>query len=194
MLLELNQLNLFSKASLKFTSAGRPDTLLMDSNALVHWKSDIAKHQQRARESKSAFQGTLFDLAPVPNDPDAIDPFSLKLQSMAFWRFPSDSKGSACIYFIIDGAAELLLYVGETCRSNLRWKGEHDCKRYIANYQDLHYRHGLKTAVNMVFWWDTPVNTRLRQQMEAALIAKWKPPFNKENWRMWQTPFIGKKQ
>lgn len=190
MLLELNQLNLFSEAPLKFTSAGRPDTLLMDFNALVQWKSDVATHQQHVRESKSTFQGTLFDLAPAQNDPDTIDPFSLTLQSMAFWRFPSDSKGSACIYFVIDGAAELLLYTGETCRSNLRWKGEHDCKRYIANYQDLHYRYGLKTAVNMAFWWDAPMETRPRQEMEMNLIKRWRSPFNKENWSFWSAPFV----
>ena len=185
-----NQLDLFLNSQIRATAVGRPDKLLMDSNALVRWKSDIATHQQQARESKSAFQGTLFNLAPAQNDPDAIDPFRLTLQSMAFWRFPADSKGSACIYFLIDSAAELLLYIGETCRSNLRWKGEHDCKRYIANYQDLHYRHGLKTAVNMAFWWNVPMKTRPRQQMEAALIAKWKSPFNKENWQLWATPFI----
>lgn len=189
--MEPNQLDLFSDPQIRATAVGGPDKLLMDYNVLVQWKSDIAKHQQRARDSKSAFQVTLFDLAPAQNDPDAIDPFSLTLQSMAFWRFPVDSKGSACIYFIIDSAAELLLYIGETCRSNLRWKGEHDCKRYIGNYQDLHYRHGLKTAVNMAFWWDAPVQARPRQQLELSLILRWRSPFNKQNWAMWQTPFTG---
>lgn len=163
----------------------------MDSAALVRWKSDIAIHQQRARESKSAFQGTLFDLAPAYSDPDLIDPFSLTLQSMAFWRFPTDSPGDACIYFIIDNAVPLILYIGETCRSNLRWKGEHDCKRYLDNYQSLHHRHGLKSAVNMAFWWDAPRQTRARQHMESSLIAKWKSPFNKQNWTFWGAPFVG---
>ncbi len=160
MLLELNQLNLFSEASLKFTSAGRPDRLLMDSNALVQWKSDVAKHQQRARESKSASQGTLFDLAPAHCNPETIDPFSLRLCPMSFHRLPTDGSGEACIYFVIDSAAQLIMYIGETCRSNKRWKGEHDCKRYLDNYQSLHYKHGLKTAVSMAFWWDAPEKNR----------------------------------
>jgi hypothetical protein len=189
MLLEPNQLELFSQVQLKSTPADRPDTLLMDSAALVRWKSDIATHQQRARESKSAFQGTLFDLAPVHIAPDLIDPFSLRLCPMSFYRLPADGSGEATIYFLIDSAAELVLYIGETCRSNLRWKGEHDCKRYIEKYIDLHYRHGLKTAVNMAFCWDAPVQARLRQQLELNLIKRWRSPFNKENWTLWGRPF-----
>lgn len=157
--------------------ASRSNTLSMDANALVQWKSQIAACQQRARESKPAIQIALFDVAPAHCDPNIIDPFSLTLQSMAFWRFPTDSTGSACLYFIIDAAMPLLLYVGETCRSNLRWKGEHDCKRYIKRYQELHYKYGLTTAVNIAFWWGAPVQTRPQQQLESALIAKWPDGF-----------------
>ena len=162
----------------------------MDSDALVRWKSQIAAHQKHAKESKPGQQGTLFNLAPaVHSDPDAIDPFSLLLCSMSFYRFPVDSPGEACIYFLIDSAAELVLYIGETCRSNKRWKADHDAKGYLSHYQDLHYQHGLKSAVNIAFWWDAPMQTRPRQQLEAALIAKWRSPFNKENWILWGRPF-----
>ncbi|WP_461947795.1 hypothetical protein [Nostoc sp.] len=34
--------------------------------------------------------------------------------------------------------------MGETCRSNKRWKEIHACKDYIASYQDLHYRYEMK--------------------------------------------------
>lgn len=189
MLLEPDQLELFSQVQLKSTPADRPDALLMNSAALGRWKSDIATHQQRARESKPAFQGTLFDLTPVHSDPDKIDPFSLRLCPMSFYRLPADGSGEACIYFLIDSAADLVLYIGETCRSNRRWRGVHDAKRYLNLYQDLHYRHGLKTAVNMAFWWDAPVQTRPRQQLELSLINKWRSPFNKENWTLWGRPF-----
>ena len=187
---EPHQLDLFSNSEISFTPANRPDTLLMDSDALVRWKCQIATHQQRARESKPAQQGTLFNLAPVHGDPDAIDPFNLHLCPMSFYQLPADGPGQACIYFVLDSAAQLILYVGESCRSSLRWKGEHDCKRYIDNYQDLHHRHGLKSAVNITFWWDAPVKAKLRQQMELSLISKWRSPFNRENWGFWGAPFV----
>ena len=187
--MEHHQLDLFSDSETRATPTGRPDRLLMDSDALVRWKSQIAAHQKLAGESKPALQGTLFDLTPTHTDSDAINPFSLTLQSMAFWRWPADSPGLACLYFVIDTAMPLLLYVGETCNSNLRWKGAHDCKRYLENYHSLHYQHGIQTAVNVAFWWNAPVKTQDRQQLEAALIAKWRSPFNKENWIQWGKPF-----
>ena len=186
---EPHQLDLFSVSEIRSTPVGRPDTLLMDSDALVNWKSQIATYQQRARSSKPVQQGTLFNLAPTHVGSDVIDPFSLSLCPMSFYRLPVDGS-FACIYFVIDGAAELVLYIGETCRSNLRWKGEHDCKRYIERYQELHHKYELKTAVNIAFWWDAPVQTRPRQQLESALIAKWRSPFNKENWILWGAPFV----
>jgi len=75
----------------------------MDSDALVKWKFQIATYQQRTR--KPALQSTLFDLAPVHSDPDAIDPFSQRLHPMSFYRMPADGFG-ACIYFVIDSAAQ----------------------------------------------------------------------------------------
>lgn len=41
--------------------------------------------------------------------------------SASFYRLPANTSREACIYFVIDNAAQLLLYIGETCRSNLRW-------------------------------------------------------------------------
>jgi hypothetical protein len=161
----------------------------MDADALVRWKSDLFAHQQRARTSEPTQQMALFELAPTHCDPDVIDPFALHLHPMSFYRLPVDSPGQACIYFVLDCAANLVLYVGETCQSNKRWKGTHDCKRYIELYRDLHYRYKLDTAINMSFWWDAPTQTRPRQQLESALIAKWKSPFNKQNWELWGRPF-----
>ncbi|HEY9782242.1 MAG TPA: hypothetical protein V6D09_19135 [Leptolyngbyaceae cyanobacterium] len=37
----------------------------------------------------------------------------------------------------------------------------------------------------MAFWWDAPVEARLRQQLELALIQIWISLFNKENWQRW---------
>jgi hypothetical protein len=44
-------------------------------------------------------------------------------------------------------------------------------------------------GVVAAFWWDVPAETRPRQQLELALIQKWRSPFNKENWDRWGQPF-----
>ncbi|MBN3908287.1 MAG: GIY-YIG nuclease family protein [Nostoc sp. NMS1] len=185
--MEPNQLNLFS--DLTVTPARRAKTLLMSLEALLKWKSQIFEYQHYVRENKPSQQTALFDLTPKHCDPDQIDPLLLRLVPMSFYRMPVDSPGSTCLYFIIDSAASVILYVGETCHSNKRWQGIHACKNYIASYQDLHYHYGLKTAVNAAFWWDAPVDRRTRQELELNLILKWRSPFNKENWERWGQPF-----
>jgi hypothetical protein len=188
--LETNtQLDLFSPSEINSVAASRKPVLLMDVNTLTKWKSQITVHQQQVRTSESVQQITLFNVPSAHVDPDIIDPFNLQPCPLSFYRLPADSPGQACLYFVVDMAANLLLYVGETCKSNKRWKGVHDCKRYIEMYLDLHYRYNLKTAVNIAFWWDAPVPARPRQKLELALIQKWKSPFNKENWRFWGQPF-----
>lgn len=185
--MEANQLDLFAGNAIS-TSASRPQSLSMDAAALVQWKTRIAIHQQQTKENQLV-QGTLFDVAKAHVDPNKIDPFSLNLCPMSFHRLPTDSPGAACIYFVVDSASQIILYIGETSRSNKRWKGTHDCKRYIDKYQSLHYQHGLSCAVNMAFWWDAPVQTRARQQLELGLIERWRSPFNRENWQRWSQPF-----
>jgi hypothetical protein len=162
----------------------------MDGNCLQEWSQRVFRYQQQARTNVPEKQAVLFDTSPARHGPDSVDPFSLSLQSLSFWRFPKDSSGDACLYFVIDNALPLLLYVGETSRSNQRWKGVHDCKRYIENYQSLHYQHQIRTAVCIAFWWNAPVQTRPRQQLEQALIQKWRSPFNQENWSFWSAPFV----
>ncbi len=185
-MVEEQQLNLFSKIP---TSTDKQQQLVMDANTLEQWKSQIFDYQQQTRSLNPHQQTTLFDLTPSHCDPDKIDPFNLKVRSLAFWRMPADSHGDSCLYFVIDNQVPLLLYVGETCRSNKRWKGIHDCKDYIASYLDLHYKYKLQTAVNIAFWWDAPTDRRSRQQLELKLILKWRSPFNKENWEKWGQPF-----
>ncbi|MEH2062166.1 MAG: GIY-YIG nuclease family protein [Nostoc sp.] len=176
--MEPNQLNLF--ASVTPTPALLTEGLVMSQDALVRWKAQILDYQQRVRQSKPPEQVSLFDLASNHCEPDRIDPLQLQVRrrsppqaSLSFWRMPADSPGDACLYFVVDSAAGLILYVGETCRSNKRWKGIHACKDYIASYQDLHYRYGLQTAVNIAFWWDAPTDRRSRQELELSLILKW---------------------
>ncbi|MGB3614565.1 MAG: hypothetical protein WBA10_12300, partial [Elainellaceae cyanobacterium] len=151
----------------------------------------ISSYQSRIQPTGTG-QTSLFDQLSDPQvTADQIPPFSLAQQNFFFFNWPADRHpDSACLYFVIDSASSLLLYVGETCRANQRWKGVHDCKQYVLNYQALHFRHQIKTAINTAFYWEAPTETRPRQQLELILIKRWRSPFNKENWRFWGTPFV----
>jgi hypothetical protein len=172
----------------------RKPELAMEQENLEDWKQAIASYQQEIRIHQPTEQGMLFSMERTTANPEAIDPFYLKLHNFFFFERPaSHLPAQPCIYFVIDIAVPLILYIGETNKANQRWKGVHDCKRYVLNYRHLHHRYGLKTAINTAFYWETPAATRPRQKLESALIYKWRSPFNKENWEFWGTPFIGEK-
>ena len=122
------QLPSFNDGELKGQARGSSPNHLhqMSSDYLQEWKAKIFKHQQQARVNVPVEQIALFEIAPVDCDPNVINPFALPLQSLSFWRLPTDGAGDTCLYFVIDNALPLLLYVGETCCSNQRWKGVHD--------------------------------------------------------------------
>jgi hypothetical protein len=167
------------------------EPLQMSGDVLQAWKQRIFQHQQRVMENASQ-QGNLFALPFTVEDLAAsIDCFKLPRQNTEFWRWKADDVGVSALYFVLDDAVPIVLYVGETVKSGVRWKGEHDCKRYILNYISAHRPHELPVAVNICFWSKAPSNTRDRQKLESALISKWRSPFNKENWSYWNTPFVG---
>ncbi len=182
----MEQLNLFDHPEQPVFKSQQP-RLTMGKDALIQWKSRIYDHQQRVK-NEQPLQTTLFDLTPNHCDPNSIDPFSLKLKNWKFFR-QADWGDENCIYFIIDNALPLLLYVGETKQTPKQRWGVHDCRDYISNYLQLHYKHQLKTFVGIGFWWDTPTERKARQQLEQALIQRWKSPFNKECWKWWGKPF-----
>jgi hypothetical protein len=167
----------------------------MDADTLKQWKARIFDYQRQVSQRQPPKQETLFELAdlgiaPAHVEPDTIDPFRLIAQPMSFWRKPTFDKGQACLYFVIDRTnPSLLLYTGESCQSDSRWKGTHDAKRYIDKYIALHRQHQLSPAVSIAFWFDAPVERKARLQLELALILRWRSPFNKENWQMWGQPF-----
>jgi hypothetical protein len=170
----------------------RRTRLAMRPEVLHTWKQRVITFQHRVECRAPIAQTSLFEL-PTPTratDPDAINPFTLPQQNTQFWRWRAEDAGVAALYFVIDYELPLLLYVGETVHSNQRWKGEHDCKRYLLNYQQTHYELNLPTQLGVAFWQDAPTGTRDRQKLESALIAKWRSPFNKENWAIWNTPFV----
>ncbi|MBW4521940.1 MAG: GIY-YIG nuclease family protein [Scytolyngbya sp. HA4215-MV1] len=191
-----NQLRLFTAAEQRTLYRVRQPTeaLEMSGTALQEWKQRVFQYQQQVQISPPPQQVSLFDLAPAPMQvATAIEPFTLPQQNTEFWRWKAEDQGVAALYFVIDYALPILLYVGETVKSGQRWKGEHDCKRYLLNYRQAHYQNQLESMLGIAFWAQAPEQTRPRQQLESALIAQWRSPFNKENWEFWGTPFVGGK-
>ena len=160
---------------------------------LDHWKKRVAQFQQQVRSAPATAQGCLFGELADASPADAIDPFTLPPQNAEFWRGQFQESGVPALYFVVDYEADVLLYVGETIKSNQRWKGVHDCKRYILNYVEAHRVHHATATVNIGFWPHAAADRKVRQALESELIHKWRSPFNKENWAFWSTPFVGGK-
>ncbi|MGB3138701.1 MAG: GIY-YIG nuclease family protein [Nodosilinea sp.] len=170
----------------------RPAGSAMSVDELQGWKQRVAQHQVMVRSGPAIAQGTLFGAA-AHSPADDLDPFALPPRNAEFWRGQLQESGVPALYFVVDHEAAVLLYVGETVRSNQRWKGVHDCKRYILSYVEAHRVHGLTVAVNIGFWPHAASDRRTRQALEQELIRRWRSPFNKENWTIWSTPFVGGK-
>lgn len=184
--------------------------LSLGPTELDTWKQRIIRFQTQLQTAPATQQASLFELdapAAAPDDAATIDPFTLRRQNTEFWRWQFDDVGVAAMYFVIDYAAKdsetagetgectpLLLYIGETVKSNQRWKGVHDCKRYLTNYRQSHYENGLESELAIAFWPHAPEDRKARQKLESDLIYRWRSPFNKENWRFWNTPFVSGKQ
>jgi hypothetical protein len=177
-------------------AAPMPPPLLR--HQLLAWQERLAAHQGPlfAGGASPAGQIGLFGVAD-PGDPQllaaALDPLVLQPQSLSFWRWPEVNQRGAAIYLVTDRpavqAGALLLYVGETGCADRRWKGDHDCKRYLAAYGEALGRAGLPLVLSIRFWSDVPAATRPRRALEQALIRRWLPPFNKETRERWSTPF-----
>ena len=161
------------------------------------WQEALARFQAPlfAGSQEEDRQGDLFSHGDGGSgDPaSAINPLELRAQTLQFWRWPQAPQQGAALYFVLDaptgGQQPLLLYVGETGRADLRWKGEHDCKQYLAAYSEAIGRAGLSCQLSIRFWLDVPQAVRPRRQLEQALIRRWQPPFNKETRQRWATPF-----
>jgi hypothetical protein len=164
----------------------------MPTAELQSWKQRVAQYQAGVRSGPAIAQGSLFDLAEA-SPADTLDPFALSPQNAEFWRGQFHESGVPALYFVVDHEVDLLLYVGETVKSNQRWKGVHDCKRYILSYVEAHRAHELPVAVNIGFWPYAERDRKARQTLELELIQRWRSPFNKENWPIWGTPFVGGK-
>ncbi len=190
------QRSLFSaKETAGVTYGQRVEPIAMSDEALQAWKRRVFQFQQLVQLGTTRVeQGNLFGLAASADEiAETIAPFDLPRQNVDFWRWRAEDAGVSAYYFVIDYEMPILLYVGETIKSNQRWKGEHDCKRYIENYISAHRQSHADTTVGIAFSHWAPTETRARQQLETALIHKWRSPFNKQNWVFWGTPFVGGK-
>ena len=162
---------------------------LMSKQALLKWKARIFKHQQYILNTEPPQQTSLFYPPKSHCDSNSINPFALKLHNSQFYRMKKHGDRN-CIYFIIDNALPLLLYVGETKQTaKQRWNGTHDCKDYMMNYVELHRKHNLEVKMCSAFWYDTPSDCKSRLKLERELILRWQSPFNKENWNKYGKPF-----
>ena len=153
---------------------------LMSKDALLKWKSGVFKHQQRTLNTAPPEQTSLFDPPKSHCDADSINPFALKLHNAQFYKLKAKKyQEKVCIYFIIDNALPLLLYVGETMQTaRQRWNGVHDCKDYVMNYVELHRKYKLEVKMCSAFWYDTPENRKGRLKLESALIKRWESPLD----------------
>ncbi len=171
----------------------------LETEQLLRWQEALARFQGPlfAGALHGGSQGELFSGAGSSDLASAINPLDLRAQTLHFWRWPHAPHQGAALYFVLDFVLDaptgspgpLLLYVGETGRADLRWKGEHDCKHYLAAYSEALGRTGLSCQLSIRFWLDVPQAVRARRQLEQALIRRWQPPFNKETRQRWATPF-----
>lgn len=178
--------------------------LPLERHQLLAWQERLAGHQSPlfapGAAAPGARQGLLLDPADaagaLPDQQaaaDGLDPLSLQPQSLSFWRWPDAPQRGAAIYLVLDRpphlSGPLLLYVGETGRADRRWKGDHDCKAYLAAYGEALRRTALEARLSIRFWTDVPRQIQGRRRLEQALIRRWLPPFNKETAGRWRTPF-----
>lgn len=186
-------------------------TLPLQAEQIEAWQDRLSVYQgplfDAGAEPDSSGQLGLFGDQPAPGvapattaaaaDPEllarALNPHSLRDQHLQFWRWPAAPQQGAALYLVLDRPARLaqplLLYVGETGRADQRWKGEHDCKGYLAAYSEALHAAGLGCHLSIRFWCDVPSLVRPRRALEQALIRRWLPPFNKETRERWATPF-----
>ena len=167
--------------------------LILSQELLKNWQGRINNYQSKLLKGVSIDQqGSLFkeiERTAIEN----FNPLTLSPLPLSFWRWPEAPFHGPAIYLVMDQLEDfnshLLLYIGETIAADRRWKGEHDCKAYLAAYSEALGIAGLQSQLSIRFWSDVPENTRSRKKLEQQLIRRWLPPFNKETRTRWSTPF-----
>ena len=170
-----------------------PAEWALNEQQLQSWQERIHSFQSPLFESDSPKQEQSSLFGSEEAEAAGVQPLSLKPLPLSFWRWPQSPHQGAALYWVMDRPAGLkhpiLLYIGETMAADRRWKGDHDCKAYLAAYQEACVHCGLSCRTSIRFWGDVPRATKARRQLEQTLIRRWQPPFNKETRDRWATPF-----
>lgn len=185
---------LFKNNKLEYI-VNKEESLLLNRTCIEDWQKRICSYQHHFFKGSEiiASQGCFFENSEEV-EAENINPLDLAPLPLSFWRWPTCPHKGPAIYWVLDHQDyldnHLLLYIGETIAADRRWKGEHDCKGYLAAYCESISNAGFTTNLSIRFWTDVPKKTRERRNLEQSLIRKWLPPFNKETRSRWKTPFI----
>ncbi len=189
-----SQKGLFSNQDWNMRAKEASGQLRLSKELLMQWQDKIDSYQAELFKGLSSqhTQPSLF-AEPDSNHMNSFEPLSLKPLPLSFWRWPESPHEGPAIYLVMDRIekkdSQILLYIGETVAANRRWKGDHDCKDYLASYCEALANVGIKHQLSIRFWSDVPTSTKARRAIEQQLIQKWLPPFNKETRSRWKTPF-----
>ena len=191
----IGQGELFNREDFHKIPISLENELTFSKDLIKTWQKRIHTYQEPhfKKAEKSPVHASFFEsnnkkaFIPTPN-PQELVPLALN-----FWRWPQNPHHGPAIYLVMDKPKDLefhlLLYIGETVASEKRWKGEHDCKKYLQAYSEACTKAGLTTQLSIRFWKDVPHETICRRNLEQQLIQKWLPAFNKETRGFWNTPF-----
>ena len=161
-------------------------------DSILNWRDQIYRYQRELiADPQNTYQQKTFNTKEDNEYLKKINPFLLKANSINFWRSNKPIHHGPAMYFVIDNCREkqIILYIGETYSADKRWKGEHDCKRYVSNYRESIANNNLISNIDIRFFLDVPKDVKLRRVLEKKLIYMWLPPFNKETRDRWSTTF-----
>tara|TARA_Y100001968_G_scaffold121981_1_gene111011 strand:+ start:90 stop:692 length:603 start_codon:yes stop_codon:yes gene_type:complete len=194
-MIEFNrQYDLFNNNDLNFLESNPEKDLFVNKEIIKEWQEKIINHQSHIFKYgyRNINQYSLFESSSEKLN-ESFNPIDLTPLPLSFWRWPKEIHKGPAVYFvmdrIIDSDENIILYIGETISAEKRWKGEHDCKIYLANYSDTLSKAKMSTSLNIRFWLDVPIKNKERRKLEQKLIQTWLPPFNKETREIWGTPF-----
>ncbi len=188
------QNNLFNNNDVNFSSKNPIQEVNIDKKVIQEWQKKIIYHQSPIFKSghKNVNQTSLFESNSEQSN-QIFNPIELSPLPLSFWRWPKAMHQGPAVYFVMDkinsSNESIILYIGETISAEKRWKGEHDCKSYLASYSENLQKANMTTKLNIRFWLDVPIITKERRNLEQKLIQTWLPPFNKETRGIWATPF-----
>ncbi len=169
--------------------------VFLSKAVLQKWQKAIYTHQEQLFQglSDDESQGSLFHPLQDKSLEPILNPLDLTPLPINFWRWSQSDHTGPAIYLVMDRpkgiGSNLLLYIGETMAAEKRWKGDHDCKKYLEAYLEAFQKANLETQLSIRFWTDVPKATKARRKIEQQLIQTWLPPFNKETRSRWATPF-----